>query len=123
MPLNTLAAEIVRLSSGDDRASAETTPVLMIPSYLSFRPEFFRELVAAIGSQTNRCVRIVWLRSGSGICAMLGDAIARHRAARINRTLGGGVMQVSASLGRSDRRSGRLVIGLCEPGARLPPWA
>ncbi|TWU60060.1 hypothetical protein Poly51_03340 [Rubripirellula tenax] len=127
MSLDLLAREIVRLS-----VHGGTTPVLVTPSYLSFRPEFFRQFVSAVASRTDRTVRIDWLRTGRGISAVIGDRMAARQAAKITRMLRGDTpashsIELSSSIGRPDGSSSRarseLVIGLCDNRQPLPPWA
>ncbi len=105
-----------------DAATSGQTPVLVTPSYLSFRPAFFRELAMIVSTRTERPVRVDRTRSGGGTFAMIGDTIARLHAARATRAMGRfGRVQVTALIGRPD--SDLTVIGWCCAGEALPAWA
>ncbi len=126
MSLDLLAEEVVRLS-----ATGQTTPVLVTPTYLSFRPLFYHQLVVAVAKLTDRPVRVDWLRTGSGVSSLIANAFAKREAARITRRLqretgGKHSIELSSSIGRPvDGRAGRspIVLGLCRQGESLPSWA
>ncbi|TWU47721.1 hypothetical protein [Rubripirellula reticaptiva] len=141
MSLDVLAGEIVRLST-----LGRTTPVLVTPTYLSFRPMFFRHFVEAVSRQTDRPVRVDWLRTGQGIASVISDVMAKREAAKITRLLRRNTstkhsVELSSSIGRplqgqSDsgkKQKGKtavgeshqtpIVIGLCHTGEILPTWA
>ena len=82
MPLRPLADEILRLSE-----RYNSTPVLVTPSYLSLRQQFFVELVGTLFKKTNRSVRIDWYRGMPTLFSLVGDRIAAVHAARMNRAL------------------------------------
>ncbi|MGB7324161.1 MAG: hypothetical protein WBD31_04780 [Rubripirellula sp.] len=141
MSLDLLAGEIVRLSK-----LGRTTPVLVTPTYLSFRPMFFQQFVEAVSKRTDRPVRVDWLRTGQGIASVISDAMAKREAAKITRLLQRNTatshsVELSSSIGRpvpQSSGSGKnasgmtaiggsnrtpIVIGLCHTGESLPTWA
>ena len=133
MPLRELADEILRLS--EHRAS---TPVLVTPSYLSFRQRFFLELVRTLANKTDRSIRIDWYRRMPGYFSFIGDSLASLRVSRDNRALArlmsqhcGNVgpsvgsaakIQIAATIARPGGAERDLVVGLCDHRLELPPW-
>lgn len=126
MPLRQLSTEIIRLTQ-----PAVQTPVLVTPGFLSVRPAFLIALIAALAEQTDRTIRIDWLRTGTGLRGVVGDRIAAIQAARVNRTLAAVLsnrhttasIQLTASIGRPGGRDHGLVIGICQDDQPLPSWA
>ena len=136
MPLTQLAEEIIRVSQWD-----HSTPVLVTPSYLSLRRQFFVELVKSISAKTNRRIRIDWQRRLPGYFTLIGDAWASWEVRWHNRALAAlsrgsattASIQITASIARPKRveqdvDQGRdtdqdLVVGLSAPHLELPPWA
>lgn len=126
MPFESMVPEILQLC--ERRA---TTPVLVTPSYLSFRTAFFVELVAAIESHTRRRVRLDWYRGMPGPLTLFADGLAAKRVRRLNRVLKGkssrtnefAYMQITAAIGRPGGIHRELVVGLADANAELPGWA
>ncbi len=135
MSLERLADEIIRIAN-----TGRSTPVIVTPSYLSFRPLFFSQFTTLLASRTDRPVRIDWQRGDSfwnrGIGSAIGDRIAGRKAGKITRMMDqirpGTSIQVTESIGRPSRQTGiesggsessELVIGLCHTGQPLPAWA
>ncbi|MGI9470164.1 MAG: hypothetical protein ACR2NZ_01440 [Rubripirellula sp.] len=125
MPLDSIVTEILQLS--ERRAS---TPVLVTPAYLSFRGDFFLELVTAVGRQSSRRVRLDWYRGMPGPMTILADRVASRRVNRINRQLSAqsadpaesAYMQITAAIGRPGGSKRDLVIGLADARLELPGW-
>jgi hypothetical protein len=82
MPLQKIAKQIVSLA--DRHAS---TPVLITPPYLSFRPRFFIELTRELLTHTNRSIRVDWHRGMPSALTLLSDQVAAFQARAINRAL------------------------------------
>lgn len=82
MPLQQIAQQIITLA--DRRAS---TPVLVTPSYLSFRREFFVELTRELSCHTDRSIRIDWYRAFPGVRTLVSDQFAAWQVRSLNRLL------------------------------------
>ncbi|QDT05586.1 hypothetical protein K227x_39870 [Rubripirellula lacrimiformis] len=137
MSLEPLANRIVEICR-----SGDTTPVLVTPKYLSFRPAFYQQFVAVLAQRSGRTVRIDWLRTETGIMAMISDTMAMQDAKRITRMLrkrcsADHSIELTSSIGRprsatassldgrqrnTANRDDALVIGLCHVGQPLPEW-
>jgi len=125
MPLESIVTEILRQT---ERRGA--TPVLVTPSYLSFRSEFFLELVSVIESHTRRRVRLDWYRGMPGPLTLIADRAAKFRVQRINQQLkhrsskrdGFAYMQITAAIGRPGGPQRDLVVGLADAKLELPGW-
>ena len=125
MSFESMIPEILQLS--ERRAS---TPVLVTPAYLSFRPEFFVEFVKSIEPCTSRRVRLDWYRGMPGPLTVISDRLAAKRVAQINRLLksrssrsdGFAYMQITAAIGRPGGARRELVIGIAQVKAELPGW-
>lgn len=118
--LRELARQIVRLS--DEHGS---TPVLVLPPYLSLRRPFYESLVAELSEQTQRPIRFDWCRPTTGLTAAISDRVAQFRAARLSRSISrvtDAVFVLTASIARPGGPRRDLVIGLCDEQLPLPPW-
>ena len=82
MPLQQIAHHIITLA--DKRAS---TPVLVTPPYLSFRPQFFVELTREIAKHTDRSIRLDWYRGLPGVRSIVSDQVAAWQVKSVNRIL------------------------------------
>lgn len=125
MPLHQLAGEIVRLS--ERQAS---TPVLITPDYLSFRPDFFVALSRQLWADCQRDVRFDWFRCGQSLLSEIGTRFSRFQAAKINRALAADTQRsadasimITATIGRPGGVCRDLVVGLCDDHCELPEWS
>lgn len=126
MPFESMVPEILHLC--ERRA---TTPVLVTPSYLSFRTAFFVEFVTALESHTNRRIRLDWYRGMPGPLTLFADGLASKRVRKLNRLLKSkssrgdefAYMQITAAIGRPGGPNRELVVGLADANAELPGWA
>lgn len=132
MSLLPLADQIVRLSQ-----AGSSTPVLVLPTYLSLRDRFLQELADAVSRSSDRGLQVEWLRAGSGgIFQLLGDYRVRWQVRRMNRRLQRrgpshaaepapilASIHVTASIGRPTRNPGPIVLGLAGERDELPLWA
>lgn len=80
--MDDLAKEIIRLS---ERCCS--TPVLIVPKFLQLRPAFFAGLSKSLLQQSDRDLRVDWLRPCASLRERLGDVLARVEALRINQAL------------------------------------
>ena len=125
MPLDSIITEILRLSERQG-----STPVLVTPTYLSFRDEFFVALAEAIGRQTSRRVRLDLYREMPSPLSLVSDRLAWYRVRRLNRRLSKRFpnlseppyMQITATVGRPGGPKRDLVVGLSGSGLELPNW-
>lgn len=118
--LRELAEQIVRLSDAHG-----STPVLVLPTYLSLRQPFYESLARELADQTDRPIRFDWCRTHQGFTAAIGNRVAQWRAARVSRTLrrvADAAVVLTASIARPGGRHRDLVIGLCDDRLPLPPW-
>jgi hypothetical protein len=80
--LQQIAHQILTLT--EQRAS---TPVLVTPTYLSFRKQFFVELCRELTRHTDRNLRIDWYRKLPGVRTIVVDQLAAWQVKSINRVL------------------------------------
>ncbi len=118
--VNGLAACILRLSN--EQAS---TPVLVLPVYLSLRDPFFVALASELARSTDRAIRFDWCRPGGGFISSFTARWARFRSTRLTRALSrvaDACVVVTATIGRPGGPARDLVIGLCDETLELPTW-
>ena len=82
MPLQQIARQIITLAD-----TCASTPVLVTPSYLSFRREFFFELSRELAAHTDRDLRIDWYRDLPGVRTIISDQLAAWHVKSVNRLL------------------------------------
>ncbi len=119
-PLRELADRIVRLS--DEQAS---TPVLVLPTYLSLREPFFVELAGQLKMITGRPIRFDCCRPRTGVLSALTSRVSRLRFARMSRRLSqfaDAAIVLTASIARPGGSRRDLVVGLCDETLHLPSW-
>ncbi|TWU45370.1 hypothetical protein Q31b_05420 [Novipirellula aureliae] len=134
MPLRRLSNELIRL--GRDEL---TTPVLVLPPWISLRADFYKELAEAITSQTGQSVRFDTLRPLGGLWQTLVNKFSDWQIRQINRQVNrkGQAMPaaevvLTASIARPtsmlaiDRTQAQtptvFVIGIANEKASLPSW-
>lgn len=119
-PLAELARSIVSLSN--DHAS---TPVLVLPRYLSLRHHFYVALVRELARLTDRPIRFDCVDTSAHWLSLFTKRLARLNAARWTakmQSAGDATMVISATIGRPGGPRRDLVIGVCAEAVQLPTW-
>ncbi len=115
-----LAATVLTLSHEQG-----STPVLVLPVYLSLRDPFFVALARELARTTDRSIRFDWCRPSIGIASSFTNRVARYRCSRLTKGLAkfaDACMVVTATIGRPGGQNRDLVVGLCDENLELPSW-
>lgn len=128
MPLQQLADQIVAIH---DRG--QSTPVLVTPSYLSFRPAFYVALAAQLTlhpviNRRRRPIRFDWYRDLPGAWSLLGHRSATAKVIRVNQLLARhlqpvdvtATMRTTVAIGLPVEH--KLIVGISSEQDELPGW-
>lgn len=122
--LDSLADSIVRLAMSGDQ-----TPVLVTPPEFSLRAAFFAELGLALNTRVRNPIAIEIVREpgstsewGSPV-EWIGHWRATRLAKQATRMIESSGIRVDCAAMLRRPRSETLVVGCCDSGVTLPPWA
>jgi len=124
MPLRRLSNELIRL-----RRDELKTPVLVLPTWISLRADFYNELAEVIHTQTGQNVRFDALRPLGGLWQTFANKVDDWQTRRINRQVNrkGQTQPMAevvstANIARPLSMSAVFVIGIAQDTAPLPAW-
>ena len=103
--------------------SGDQTPVLVTPPEFTLRPTFFAELARALSSRVQNPIAIELVREPGSPLEWIGHWRVKRVAKRATQMIESPGVRVDCAAMLRRPRSETLVIGCCDSGATLPPWA
>ncbi|TWT50551.1 hypothetical protein Pla22_32940 [Rubripirellula amarantea] len=103
--------------------SGDQTPVLVTPAEFTFKPAFFAELARQLKSRVKNPIDIDLVREPGTPLEWLGHWQLKRVATKATRMINASGVRVDCAAMLRRPQSKTLVVGCCDCGTALPPWA